>query len=175
MPLDHETKTSNDPLIDALDRLKRISFQLSSIGQAIVVLAILGNLIPLVSGMFFRAGSFVIQGGVPALAFSGIALLIFWDQSRKRGMAIYNEISDEVEWDFNNSRNFENRRVNVAAQPSERPELKLRLVLREFLNSATLPLAPHDWGTILYLVLFVMSMLINFVAFRFLGTSGLLI
>jgi hypothetical protein len=88
--------------------------------------------------------------------------IVRYDLLRKRGDALFEEISDELQW---------NIRKNLAAPTTtDRPELNARVALRSFARATDLPLVPGKYGpgiygTINFVILFLCFYLLR--TFRF--------
>lgn len=91
------------------------------------------------------------------VAVVSIFLLYRFDHLRKLGDAIFQELSDELEW----SPYQRNAKTNWSSTKPpgtlEVPRAKIRLAFREFLLSSTLPLAGREGGVRNYLLINVVS------------------
>jgi len=147
---------------DALKKLQRISWDLRRLGIVIAVLAAMA-LLSVLGVALVRvtkadlATKFMILGTNVASCCGGFAWLIVWNRQRDRGMILYEEISDELEW-----RHRTYRPANGAQNGNEgkRPDLGIRLILREFLASTSLPLVPGPSSGVMYLGFFLVCILI---------------
>ena len=95
--------------------------------------------------------------GAGASALYGLMFLYVWDRKRRRGMLLYEEISDELEWAHRTHRKRETPKMSLV----DRPEFPVRLLLRQFLNAATLPLAPEGFGTSFYLLFYFLCVFLT--------------
>lgn len=73
-------------------------------------------------------------------------LTIFYENQRKRGEAIFEEISDELQWHIGYRSSISNKEVSA-----EKPELRIRITLRSFARTTDLPLIPGKFGPALYI------------------------
>lgn len=89
------------------------------------------------------------------------ALLLIFDWNLSSGNALFQEISDEVEWFIGRGGESVNRR----SAPSDRPGLELRLALREFNQATRLPLIQNSGGLVQYFFLGFVGLIVNFVVF----------
>ena len=98
-------------------------------------------------------------------SFGGLLLLFFWDRRVATGLILYEEISDEVEWQHRSYRR-EKKAVNGSMSgpidkppfpsKSTRPNLDVRVILRAFLKESTLPfLRRGSGGTSVYALFFI--------------------
>jgi hypothetical protein len=76
------------------------------------------------------------------VAMSTIALLGTFEVLRKRGDAIFQEMSDELQWHVG--------RPDARDAPRERPLFDVRVALRTFSAAADLPLIPGRYGGAVY-------------------------
>jgi hypothetical protein len=97
----------------------------------------------------------------------GLMCLFLWERKVGQGMILYEEISDEVEW---RHRTFRRKLVSLtggdpdqseddasgdAQKSSGRPNIEVRILLREFLRETTLPFVNASVGTTVYAAFFV--------------------
>lgn len=85
-----------------------------------------------------------------ALLVGAAAAALWFETLRKRGDALYDEISDEVQWHIGRAY------LSSADQPAvdmPRPPLRYRVELRSFAKASDLPLAPGRYGPALYVAL----------------------
>jgi len=79
------------------------------------------------------------------LAMANIAALGFFESLRKRGDAIFQELSDELQWHVG--------RPSGEGVPQNRPLLEARIAMRTFSVAAELPLVPGRFGGAVYAIL----------------------
>ena len=114
----------------------------------------------LVSLLVFFAMSFLKTQGFPVFGdisdillissmsfFVNIFLLFLFDLYKKRGDVLFNELSDEYEWRAKQSSVF-----FADSPPKDRPQLAIRVVMREFIKNSDLPLLQGESGVRWYAV-----------------------
>lgn len=120
----------------------------------------------LISGMttFALLAADGIAGAIPSFAWFRVplsavgimvsilamAFLFRWESRRRLGFILFEEISDEIEW----------RHRTFAAPPhgngEQKPvDLNLRIFLRQFIDSTTLPFVSSRTGSLIYAALFL--------------------
>ena len=85
----------------------------------------------------------------------GLAVLfaiINFESSRKQGNALFEEISDELQW-------LPVKKETESNLPEYRPNIEVRLILRSFVQCVDLPLIPGRFGPILYVIINVILMI----------------
>lgn len=88
-----------------------------------------------------------------AVTVTTISVLGYFESLRKRGDAIFQELSDELQWYVGRSGShsvFED--APRGDSPRERPLLEVRLAMRSFSAAAELPLFPGSLGGAFYAV-----------------------
>jgi hypothetical protein len=75
---------------------------------------------------------------------------------RKRGDALFEEISDELQWNIRGTRLLKDK-----SPAKERPEIQARVVLRTFARASDLPIIPGKFGPAIYITV---NLLITFLA-----------
>jgi hypothetical protein len=93
-----------------------------------------------------------------AITIATIATLGLFETLRKRGDAIFQELSDELQWHLGR-RGFEDA-------PRERPLLEERITLRTFSAATELPLVPGLFGGAIYAALNLMIAVTSVLVFR---------
>uniref|UniRef100_UPI00404A4060 hypothetical protein n=1 Tax=Gelidibacter sp. TaxID=2018083 RepID=UPI00404A4060 len=78
------------------------------------------------------------------LVFIGVYLLYEFSRIREKGLIIYEEITDEIDWS-KDRKNF-----------IHRPALEIRVLIREFLKASDLPFTIGKIGQTYYLSLFIL-------------------
>jgi hypothetical protein len=96
-----------------------------------------------------RAGSLLLVF-LPIVA---VVLLLLHDRTTNRGEALFEELSDELHW-FAGT-----KAADVPAYDAPKPLLSARVALRGFIRATTLPFAPAQWGTTVYLALNLIPLL----------------
>jgi hypothetical protein len=100
------------------------------------------------------------------LAGYSIGLLYLWDRLYRRGMLLYEEISDELEWTHRSNRiksvgpendNSSNSITSNSIINTSRPDLDLRIKLRGFLDATRLPFVYTEHSALIYLFLNIAS------------------
>lgn len=92
------------------------------------------------------------------ILFMTLIMIYIYESFRKKGDVLFEEISDELEWNVKN--HPENQGGN------ERPEINARISLRSFVKTTDLPFIPGKFGPAFYLVFNVLIPL--FIGSRFL-------
>lgn len=139
-------KLANSPIGRAILSLEMITTQLGTLGLVAAVATTL-NVLVVMTYPFYR-GSMI--GEHVAILSAGITLVccvcvVLFEMRRKRGDAIFHEISDEFQW---------NIRAEYAAKEeraSKRPRFRYRVVLRDFVQSSDLLLTPGRFGPLIYI------------------------
>lgn len=141
----HRAEYSQD-LTVALSRMTDINWRLRKNGL-LALLCTLGNFGILVLSLSLRTTlnekilTTKIVFLIPALA--ALLSVGLYETFRREGDALFEEISDELEWDIRS------RRIS-AKMPQEKPELAVRTVLRKFARASDLPLIPGRFGPAIY-------------------------
>lgn len=78
------------------------------------------------------------------------ATALWFETLRRRGDALYDEISDEVQWHI--GREYASS-INQPVSEAPRPPLRYRIELRSFAKASDLPLAPGRFGPAVYVAL----------------------
>ncbi len=82
-------------------------------------------------------------------------LAIFYENQRKSGEAIFEEVSDELQWHIG-------YRSSIPNKVSEKkPELEIRIALRTFARTTDLPLIPGKFGPVLYIGINILISLLS--------------
>lgn len=168
---------------DALNRLEIVSVKIKRYGHGLVFL---------IGGVLVAQGlgsiayvvqkqpdttSFPMVAAISSLCLTllGLAILFIWDLQYRLGMIVFEEVSDEYEWQHR-SLPYGNRASGLITNPSpgrsestthtSRPKLYVRVRLRAFLAQAELPFVSHSHSAsryaILLLVLFFNSLVLMF-------------
>ena len=130
-------------LLKVLDQLERLTSRLRVFGWYAASLTGISLVTLLSMGAFGRV---LILADLRALTIVGltlplmsIACLIVFDSIRKKGDAVFKELSDELQWYV---RYGSEERAASSSEPtaSIRPDLRTRIVLREYATATVLPL-----------------------------------
>jgi len=78
----------------------------------------------------------------------GILLLFRFNSIREKGMILYEEITDEIDWS------------RKRKEFMHKPPIELRIVIKEFLKSTDLPFTSGKNGQALYVILFLTIILV---------------
>lgn len=143
-----ESENGQTELAVALSRLSKISRLMKMISFFIGYLTLM-NFVLLATILIVKS-SLPANEEVIAKAFSlllapaSLLLVLIYARQRKDGDSLFEEISDELEWNIRSQR---------ASRPSskESPALAARLQLREFVEVSDLPLVPGRFGPAIYL------------------------
>jgi hypothetical protein len=163
--------TGNRPLDDlrgSLSDLRFISRRLQRYGFIALIFTVL-NFASLILNLSLR---FLPLGTLTAIFFAfylplivtvtALVAIVRYDSLRKRGDALFEEISDELQWNVR-----QNLTETIAR---ERPELNARVALRSFARATDLPLIPGKYGpgiyaTINFVILFLSYYLVRLIRF----------
>jgi hypothetical protein len=158
--IDELPKMPSSPLEDAITQLRRTSTFLRQVGLALFIstLSSLASFLFYIfvfltapSGSYYRMSYIRESGLIPTtialfMTIASFVLIAFHENARKRGETIFEEISDEVHWNINGSKNPD-------TAPAFTPPLQIRLALRSFARATDLHLAPGKFGATLYAAL----------------------
>lgn len=142
--------------------LQMITRRLRLISTLIVMVLIL-SVSSIVAGAIVRLSINFL--GIIALTFSlsGVALLFYFDLTRKRGMIVYDVITDKVEWARKADHPKEAIRdrldydqISEELGRSTRRYVGYPIAMRRFLQATELPIVPGAAGQGFYLVLFIL-------------------
>lgn len=141
------TNMSVDDIDDAVTSLSRIRQRLVLAGQLTFVATIAHVLVALATlGRFWQFG-FGIQASLFLIVVTAAAALVF-ESLRRRGNALFEEISDEFQWHLT-----EKYRDALPSSDAPRPPLRYRVELRSFSRASDLPLAPGLPGPAAYVLI----------------------
>ena len=166
MPLDRQREMDEQeylwPLGGWLRQLWLITRRLRAISTLIVMVLIL-SISSIVTSTVLRVSAYYL--GIFALTFSisGIALLFYFDLTRKRGMILYDAITDKVEWARKVGRTegmtggyLDYDRISEQLMRSTDRHSDYRFDMRRFLQATELPIVPGGAGQGFYLVVFIL-------------------
>lgn len=170
MSENQEEKQALEDLRDSLGDLRTITRLLQRYAFLALVFTILnfGALIVSVcfrffsfSGILNTASRFIIEIYVPILlTLTAVLTIVRYEILRKRGDALFEEISDELQWNIK----------RAVSTTEERPMLTARVALRSFARATDLPLIPGKFGpglyaTINFLLVFLVVYFFIFIRF----------
>jgi hypothetical protein len=148
--MDYSKSTSaQDELRGGLSDLRYITRRLQRFGLIALVFTLLnfGALILSLSLRYLPVGfltSILLAFYLPIFAtLVSIVSVVRYDSLRKRGDALFEEISDELQWNVRND-------LNLKPTMAERPMLNARVALRSFARATDLPLIPGKYGPGIY-------------------------
>lgn len=103
----------------------------------------------------FRTLNFIPEiylGVLLTFAFVTFMALLRYDTHKRAGDAIYEEVSDELQWHLTREVKGE------SPQRKDRPELEMRVLLREYAIGTDLPLVRGPHGPMIYSILVIVSL-----------------
>jgi hypothetical protein len=145
----HGLLSKQEELDDALSELSRTTSRVFWLGLAVSILSSLNLFSVTATAVLDLVGPIIQTGGDPQI-FAGASLLLLplalaallgHDFSRRRGDALFEEISNGLEWDHKNQ---SQRSKDLSAS-------SYRTILRDFAHSANLPLIRGAAGYPVYL------------------------
>lgn len=77
--------------------------------------------------------------------FLTMIMIYFYESLRKKGEVLFEEVSDELEWDVKGNK--------IGEERNSRPEIDARVSLRSFAKTTDLPFIPGKYGPAFYLIL----------------------
>ena len=150
-----ESVLGQNMLNAALQRLQRVSFTLNACGWLVLLLTVV-SLINCINRLLFGYASGLFWTTfIPSLGV--LILAVVYETLRKRGNVLFEEISDELQWNVQGG----------GAKPlaEKRPDLNARLVLRTFARASDMPLFPGKLGPALYVILNLVLLLMPIISF----------
>ena len=129
--------------------LRRIKNSLRILGVIISLATLLHVSLLLLLIFIFKGGRIKEEWvfGYLFIAFIIFVCIIFYENLRKKGEAIFEEISDELHWFIA----YREKEPNNISQ--KRPEFEIRVLLRSFAKTTDLPLIPGKFGPAIYMVI----------------------
>lgn len=97
--------------------------------------------------VFYEYASIIVLLSIFTFAILGIFLLFKFNSYRTKGMIIYEELTDEIDWS--------NKRESFI----KRPPLQARITIKDFLKTSDLPFTSGANGQAFYLVLFFINII----------------
>jgi hypothetical protein len=155
--------TMSAPVEESVREVRFIARQLRLLGP-LILLVTLGNMGVLLWGIgrSVQLGHVGYQDTLTVtnivIAMVTIAALGLFETLRKRGDAIFQELSDELQWHVG--------RLPFREAPVERPMLDVRVTLRTFSAAAELPLVPGRFGGAVYAALNLIIAIASVFLFR---------
>lgn len=116
----------------------------------IVVIITFATLMLFVRRLYFHDGFILYQFSMFSWVFGvtfllmGVFLLYRFNLLRNRGMIIYDEITEEIDWS------------SKRKEFIHRPSIETRIIIKEFLKSTDLPFTSGSNGQAFYLILYVL-------------------
>jgi hypothetical protein len=137
----------------SMSELRMVTRRLRLLGLVIVLFTVGSVLealiLPLFPGYDLTNRSLALMAA--SLAVAALALIILYDRTRRRGEALFEEISDEFQW--------------YIARPTTKggvtPPLDVRVVLRTFAKTSDLPIVPGRFGPAIYATVNIVAALIT--------------
>lgn len=146
-------KNSITQLDEAISELRRVSQALRFNG-VVIFLATLTN----IAVTLLAISQSTSLRFLPLLACLVAILCVgLYERLQKHGNVIFDEISDELEWNVNGAKLEEGGTIS-----EKRPEVNVRIVLRMFVRATNLPLVPGGYGPAMY---FVFNLAVIFAGF----------
>lgn len=151
---DIRTKSDSDEIVNpaaylshALLVLSKIRALLDMVGITIYICTACNIILVFsaLSKIFYFAQYFYLYSSVGAMFFVFLAVIAF-DLTRRRGNAIFEEISDELQWRVTST--YVER---DSTETFERPSIEARIRLRDFARASQLMLFPGRNGPALFL------------------------
>jgi hypothetical protein len=149
-------KTKKESAFDyELKELRHITLMLRKYGGILVVILIM-QIIILAGFLVFSRFCYKCNFGVHneftliVLLFSisallmGVFLLFRFSRLKNRGMIIYEEITEEIDWSFK-------RKEFI-----HKPPIELRILIKDFLKSSDLPFTSGNFGQAFYFLIFIL-------------------
>lgn len=176
---DLERDQNAESLKIALEQLSYVTHRTQSTSSMVSIVTLVHVSFALALAFYFSTPLYMIRGysvNLFVLIFleigllvSSILVLLLYDRSISRGDAIYQEISDELEWQVKDLASNKDQKVHVYSSSKDRPGLSVRLALRDFVLAARLPLVRGSQGGAYYLfinmaiaILVLVTMVIKF-------------
>jgi hypothetical protein len=148
-----EERYSNE-LVDILQKLQNITTKLRIIGITIFLITVFALALAIGSltnrYMYHDFLYFVI-----ILVILSLSLLVVYDYQRRRGDVLFEEVSDELQWNLTKT-----LKEQTDSPRPNRPDLLARIVLRQYNTSIDLPLARGKNGIMIYVLVNVSTLII---------------
>jgi hypothetical protein len=147
-------------LTNHLRMLSLYVFAITLINIAANLLAIVGMKfkLPIVTNMSVEGGAIIIT----FLSLLPLLAIVLYESQRRRADALFEEISDELQWNVG----YRDREINKQVADNS-PPLDARVILRSFARTTDLPLVPGKYGPSVYAAVNVFSTF--FLVFSFIG------
>lgn len=142
---ENEFRPHLEELIIITKRLKRISaILLSVIFMSVISFAIFAVYKRILFHESYRNYFSLMAYGITfiiSFVALGVFALIKFNELRKRGMILYDELTDEIDWS------------NKRKEFMHRPPIEMRIIVKEFVKSADLPFTSGPNGLAFYLII----------------------
>jgi hypothetical protein len=151
-----------------LNRLGRLVFLQALLLLLVIVVAVGLGFVPLISEIKDVILAGLLGGGGVLIALAALVTLYRWEELRKKGMIKYEEVSDELEWRHRTYRPVKHgitgsgaigrfgNGTTAAGSSSDpagvrlSPPVEVRVLLRNFLASTSLPFAETRLASLYY-------------------------
>jgi hypothetical protein len=157
-----EAETSLKSLEQNLALLERVTRRLRYLGILIVILTFTCLLFSalITNGVFYigNDGFYVPIYFLYIPFFSSLLSIIFYETYRKHGDALFEEISDELQWHIDGSK--------TAAISEKKPRLQSRIILRNYARTTDLILIPGKYGPAMYALINIAILFITLLLLR---------
>lgn len=154
-----DTGGSKTTLTPSLTFLEKATWQLRVIGIIILFFTLTVLSVPLINIVRKYQINDLGFAFCVILTFINIFLTIFFDYLRKKGETIFEEVSDELHWYIGYEKG------NSQNTSEKKPEIKIRILLREFVKTTDLPLIPGKYGPAVYIGINII--IISFIGYWF--------
>jgi hypothetical protein len=142
-----------------LSRLMESTNRLRILARFCALITLCNFLMTMFSGLVASSRSevrsdFVAQVGIMGffVALGALFFLYLFDQGRKLGDAVFQELSDELEWSPYQKSATNKFAISRPAGIADVPRATVRLSVREFLLASTLPLVEREGSVRIYLL-----------------------
>ena len=153
-----------------LNQLNRISVRLRHLGMMAFIFTP-ASLVSLVATLFvrwsFNGFSAMLAMNILSLILivSALVAAVMFEINRKEGDALFEEISDELQWEEQLMRYYQKL---ADAEPTEgRPFADVKIILRSFARAADLPIIPGKFGPAVYVAASLIMLLIQLWLYRY--------
>lgn len=158
-------------LENSLRRLRKLTTRLRLLSMYVFVITLLNvaATLAMLAGARFISYQIMSVGeliaALTAVFFlSSLLMIVIYESLRKSGDALFEEVSDELQWNVG----YRGKEVNREAAEIS-PPLDARIILRSFARTTDLPLVPGKYGPAIYAAVNVLSTF--FLVFSFIGKS----
>jgi hypothetical protein len=153
--IDNDVSAINPSVREAVRGLAQTSRHLRVTGllAAAWTLALIAGVILAMTGLLPFYARQVLPWSV-VLGFGNIVVVIIHEALRRRGDAVFEEISDDLQWHLARA----NRESPASVSDRPKPDLEARLALREYVKATDLPLIVGPFGPAYYVLLNVITL-----------------